>query len=145
MSDKKVKVTNPNAFRVGLKLMDGIREIVVHPNSFVLLDPNEIYYINNMSRTFSKKHLIIDDEEINRDLGYEKSVMNLTNQEIETLLKGNIAKLKKDLGDITEKHIIDKVISIAKGMDDLNKGKLSFLKEWSGYDFDQLVEDETQE
>jgi hypothetical protein len=145
MSDKKVKVTNPNAFRVGLKLMDGIREIVVHPNSFVLLDPNEIYYINNMSRTFSKKHLIIDDEGINRDLGYEKSVMNLSNQEIETLLKGNIAKLKKDLGDITEKHIIDKVISIAKGMDDLNKGKLSFLKEWSGYDFDQLVEDETQE
>jgi hypothetical protein len=146
MADKKVKVINPNNFMVGLKLMDGVREVVVHPNSFIMLDANEIYYINNMCRIFSKKHLLIDDEQINQDLGYaEKTVINLSNEEIVKMLKGSFPQLKKELENITEKHIIDKVISIAKTIDDLPKNKIAFLQEWSGYDFEQLVDEPKDE
>jgi hypothetical protein len=140
MANKKVKLVNPNAFMVGLKLMDGIREVIVHPKSFVLLDEDEVYYINNMSRIFSHKHLLIDDVEINQNLGYaEKPVIGLSDEEIKTLLRGTINKIKDALANVTEKHEIDRVISVAKGMDDLQKNKLTYLQEWSGYDFDQLA------
>lgn len=143
MSDRKVKVINPNSYKVGLKSMDGLREYVVHENSFIMLDENEIYYINNMSRIFSKKHLIIDDERINQDLGYtEKNVAVLGADEITKMLKGTVASIKKELEGITEKHLIDKVISVAKTIEDLPKNKITLLQEWSGYDFDQLVETE---
>jgi hypothetical protein len=141
MADKKVKIINPNKFMVGLKLMDGVREVVVHPKSFIMLDENEVYFINNMSRIFRDKHLLIDDEQINQDLGYtQKTVVNLSDDEIKELLKGSHQKMKKELEGITEKHVKDRVIDIAKGMDDLTKGKITFLQEWSGYDFDQIVE-----
>lgn len=146
MSDKKVKLSNPNAHRVGLKLMDGIREMVVHPKSFVVVDEMEVYFINSMSRIFSSKHLIIEDETIASDLGYNtNSVGTLSDASISEILKGNILKMKKELEDITEKHIIDKIINVAKGIEDLAKNKITFLQEWSGYDFDQLVEEVTEE
>jgi hypothetical protein len=143
MADRKVKVINPNNYKVGLKSMDGIREYVVHENNFILLDENEIYYTNNMSRIFSHKHLIIDDEQINQDLGYaEKTVANLDNDEIVKILKGTITNIKKELEGITEKHVIDKVIRVAKTIEDLPKNKITYLQEWSGYDFDQIVDTE---
>jgi hypothetical protein len=146
MSERKIKISNPNKHRVGLRLMDGIRELVVHPNSFTALDESEIYFINSMSRIFSSKHLVIEDETISQDLGYStKSVESLSNGEIIELLKGNILKLKKELDTITEKHIIDKVIEAAKTIDDLAKNKITLLQEWSGYDFDQLVEDDKKD
>jgi hypothetical protein len=142
MSENKVKIINKNGHRVGLRLMDGIREVTVQANSFTLLDENEIYFINSTSKTFSGKHLKIENDEINTNLGYEiDSVDTLSDDEIVDLLKGSLAKIKKEFETISEKHIIDKVINVAKTVDDLAKNKITYLQEWSGYDFDQLVEE----
>lgn len=144
--DKKVKVTNPNKHKVGIKFMDGMREQVVHPNSFIILDANEIYFINNMSKLFSKKHLIIEDSEINQDLGFEeKTVVALSNGDIEKMLKGNFMKMKSELDTIEEKHVKDRIISIAKEIDDLARGKIEFLAKWSGYGIDQFIESDDEE
>ncbi|TVY09965.1 hypothetical protein [Paenibacillus cremeus] len=141
MANKKVKLVNPNPFAHGLKLMDGIREINIAGGSFTLLDEDEVYFINSVSRTFSHKHLLIADPEINQALGYaEKPVIGLSDEEIKTLLRGTINKIKDTLVNVTEKHEIDRVIDVAKGMEDLQRNKITYLQEWSGYDFDQLVD-----
>ena len=147
MLGKKVKVKNPNNFRVGLKLMDGVREIIVHPNSFVTLDSDDIYFLNNMCTLFQRKILIVEDDDINEDLGLKikDEIVGLTDKGIQELLNGNFLKMKKELGEIKEKHIIDRVVRIAKGMDDLAQGKLKYLSEISGYDFDQLIQKDDED
>lgn len=151
MLGKKVKVRNPNPFRVGLKLMDGLREVVVHPNSFVTLDSDDVYFLNNMCTLFQRKILLVEDDEINEDLGLkvkdteEIEIIGLSDKEIEELLKGNILKLKKELGQVTEKHIIDKVIRVAKGIEDLHVNKIKYLSEFSGYDFEQIIKTDDED
>lgn len=141
--NNKVKLVNPNSHMVGLKLMDGVREVVVNPKSFNFVDRDEVLVINSTSRIFSAKHLIIDDEELAAELGYvEKGIESLTDKEITEILKGNHLKIKKTLDGITEKHLIDRVITIAKGISDLATNKVKILSEWSGYDVNQLVSDE---
>ena len=112
MSDKKIRIINPNRFMVGLKLMDGIREVVVHPNSFVFLEENDVYYINNMCRLFREKTLFIDDEEINDTLGYDKDY--LTNEKIKHLLSKSPKDIKKVVEENNYKHIKDKIVNVAK-------------------------------
>jgi hypothetical protein len=140
---EKIKLHNPNAHAVGLRLMDGVRELIAHPKTTILVDKDEVYYINGMSRTFSHKHLIILDDSINEELGYAiKGAESMTEKEIEALLKGNHLKMKKELEGITEKHTIDRIISVAKGIEDLATNKIKILSDWSGYDFNQLVNNE---
>lgn len=142
MLDKKVKITNPNNFMIGLKLMDGIREIPVYPNSFVILDSNEVFYINNMCTLFKRGMLIIEDDEINEMLGFTKNkVYNLTSEEIEKTLKGSVKKIKEELSDIKEKHIKDRIVKVAKEMD-LPASKIKVVEEITGYNFEQLIENE---
>ncbi len=149
MSSKdKVKIINSHPYKVGIKSMDGLKEFTVHEakngkDAYILIDRDEIYYTNNISRLFSSRHLIIDDDEINQDLGLsEKTVANLSAKDILDLLNGNLNTIKKELSDITQKHTIDRVIEVAKNIDDLPKNKITFLQDWSGYDFDQLIEDD---
>lgn len=140
MADQNVKLINKNKHDVGIKLMDNIREINVRPDSFTYVSRDDVLYINSISRIFSKKHLIIDDDELNQILGYsEKGIESFSDKEIEDLLKGNVSKLKKQLEDVTEKHLIDKVIGIAKNMSELTTAKVKYLSEWSGYDLNQLI------
>jgi hypothetical protein len=140
---KKVKVTNPNQFAVGLRLMDGLKEIPVFAKSFTMLPEDEIYFINNMCTLFKKKFLLIEDDEINEILGFkEKTVVNLSDEEIADLLKGNLPKMKKELEQIKEKHIIDRVVKVVKTIEDLHVNKIKFLEEWSGYDFNTLTSKE---
>ncbi|WP_145413317.1 hypothetical protein [Paenibacillus xylanexedens] len=145
MQSKKVKVTNPNSSVVGLRLMDGVREVLVHPKGFIMLDSEEIFYINNMSSIFSKRRLLVQDEDVNVELGLtveSTDVVGMTDDQIETLLKGNIMTMKKHLTGITDKQVIGRVIEVAKKIEDLATGKLKIIQEISGYDFDQLISTE---
>ena len=58
------------------------------------------------------------------------------------MLKGNIMTMKKQLSEINDKQVIDRVIEVAKQINDLLAGKLKIIQEVSGYDFDQLLSDE---
>lgn len=147
MKNKKVKVSNPYNFRQGLKLMDGVREVVVHPKNFVWLDEDEIYFINNMATTFQRRKLIVHDDEVNRNLGLDvkDDVVSYTDEEIKEILLGNFMQMKKKLGDVKDKHVINRIIQVAKGLDELATGKIKFLQEISGYDFDELLKSEGEE
>jgi hypothetical protein len=144
MENNKVKVSNPYNFRQGLRLMDGVREVIVHPKSFVLLDADEVYYINNMSSVFARKKLIVSDDTVNQNLGIDikEDIVSLNDKEIKEILAGNFMTMKKKLSDVTDKHLINRVVEIARDVEDLAQGKLKFLQEISGYDFDQLMKSE---
>lgn len=145
MQSKKVKVINPYKSAVGLRLMDGMREVLVHPKGFIMIDSEEIFYINNMSGIFSKRKLLVQDDEVNMELGLlsdEVDVTGMTDEQIEKMLKGNIMTMKKQLSEINDKQVIDRVIEVAKQINDLAAGKLKIIQEVSGYDFDQLLSDE---
>lgn len=141
MSDKKIRIINPNRFMVGLKLMDGIREVVVHPNSFVFLEENDVYYINNMCRLFREKTLFIDDEEINETLGYDKDY--LTNEKIKHLLSKSPKDIKKVVEENNYKHIKDRIVNVAKDMD-LPASKLRIIEEATGYDIEQILKSDKE-
>ena len=112
MSDRKIRIINPNKFMVGLKLVDGIREIVVHPNSFVFLEENDVYYINNMCKLFREKSLFIDDEEINDTIGYDKNYLN--NEKIKHLLSKSPKDIKKVVEENNYNTLKIRIVNVAK-------------------------------
>jgi hypothetical protein len=138
---KKIKIINPNAFEVGINFMDGVKSTIIPSKGYRLIDEEEVDYINSTSNMFRRKMLIIDDIEKNIEFGYDvRTIANYTDDEIRELIKGNINKMKSVLSNEKEKHVIDRVIAIAKEFDDLNLNKVKFLEEWSGYDFKSLEE-----
>lgn len=141
---KKLKVKNPNVFKVGLNFMDGIRSVVVPPKGYLPIPEEEIDYINSTSSIFKRKMLIIENEEKNEDLGYDTdSVANYSDNEIRELIKGHLNKIKSVLTDEKEKHVVDRVVTIAREFDDLSLNKIKFFEEWSGYQFRLIDEAET--
>lgn len=139
---KKIKVINPNVFDIGIKFMDGIKSTVIAPNGYRLIPEEEIDYINSTSNMFRRKILLIDDNEKNEEFGYEtRTVANYTNEEIKELIKGHLNKMKSVLAQEREKHVIDRVIAIAKEDKDLSVSKMRYLEEWSGYQFVMIEEE----
>ena len=55
-----------------------------------MIDSEEIFYINNMSGIFSKRKLLVQDDEVNMELGLlsdEVDVTGMTDEQIEKCLK----------------------------------------------------------
>jgi hypothetical protein len=125
----KIKVSNPNTFIYGIKLMDGVREMIVKPKSFVLLDEDEVYYLDSTSRTFRDGFLVIEDENVKEQMGQTEANPNvLSDEEIEKILKGNFLKMKSELGKIHVQHVLNRVAEIALTLD-LPMSKLKFVQE----------------
>lgn len=140
---KKMIVRNPNLFKVGLNFMDGIKSVVIPPKGYLSIPEEEIDYINSTSSVFKRKILIIENEEKNEDLGYDtNTVANFSDDEIRELIKGHLNKIKSVLANEKEKHVIDRVITIAREFEDLSLNKVKFLEEWSGYQFKLMDEGE---
>jgi hypothetical protein len=114
------------------------REMVVHPGSFVILDANNISYLNNMCTLFRKGVLIVEDNEINEFLGLDKSY-NVSDEEIKDILKksANIIKIKMEA--LSEKHILDRFVNIAKDLD-LPASKLKVIEDITGINIQQLID-----
>ncbi|MCI1763642.1 hypothetical protein [Heyndrickxia oleronia] len=138
---KKIKVINPNVFDIGINFMDGIKSTVIPPKGYRSIPEEEIDFINSTSNMFRRKMLIIDDVEKNKEFGFEvRTVANYSDDEIRDLIKGHLNKIKSTLVDEKEKHVVDRVIGLAREFEDLNLNKVKYLEEWSGYQF-RLLED----
>lgn len=133
----KYKVHNRNPFNVGLNFMDGLRSITIPKKSFTLLDEDEIYYQNTISTLFQKGVLTVDEDEIKKNLNLdtEKNSNAITDEDIKNILKGSLAKIKKDLSGINEPYAKSKVFEIAKDMySNLSGGKIDYIASFCGRD-----------
>lgn len=140
----KIKVLNPNSFKVGLNFMDGVKAIAVPPKGYIPIPEDEVDYINSTSSIFKRKMLVIESSEKNEDLGYSTdTVANFTDSEIEELVKGHLNKIKSVLANEKEKHVIDRVINIARNVEDLSLNKVKYFEDWSGYQF-RLIDEAEQ-
>lgn len=126
----KYKVFNNNRFNVGIRFEnEANREILIKPNSFVLMSEDDILYVDTVSKLFSKGILYVEDEDLMVKMGYmEKNPNTISEDEIRKILKMPNNKMKEALSKIDAKHAIDKVIAVAKESD-LPQSKLKIIKE----------------
>lgn len=141
MADK-VKLRNPNKFDVGVKLIDPQRELNIKAGSFIMATRDDIYYLDTVSRLLKKSYLVVDDEEINVNLGYNGNNFNIINEkEIEELLFGNYLHMEKEIKKYTEPHVIDAIYQFAKtNVDKLSGSKIKFLSKFCGKDIPIEIE-----
>jgi hypothetical protein len=132
--DEKYKVENRNNFAVGITLQNPYREQNIMPMSFAKLSKDEIAYVDSISTLFKRGMLFVDDEEINEMLGYNEVNKNIISEdEIKTLLKGNISNMKKRFNQLDEIHAKNKVIKVLKEIGaDLTMKKVKWLKDFFG-------------
>jgi hypothetical protein len=126
----KYKVFNNNRFNVGIRFEnEANREILIKPNSFVLMSEDDILYVDTVSKLFSKGILYVEDEDLMVKMGYmEKNPNTISEDEIRKILKMPNNKMKEALSKLDAKHAIDKVIAVAKESD-LPQSKLKIIKE----------------
>lgn len=126
----KYKVFNNNRFNVGIRFEnEANREILIKPNSFVLMSEDDILYVDTVSKLFSKGILYVEDEDLMVKMGYmEKNPNTISEDEIRKILKMPNNKMKEALSKIDAKHAIDKVIAVAKESD-LTESKLKIIKD----------------
>lgn len=85
-------------------------------------------------------------KEIIKNIGYEEEVKDVvhTREEVETILKGNINKMKSELNKITNQTEKDFVINIAQEMKIDSVGKREFLAEWMEISVEMLFANEEE-
>lgn len=127
----KYKVINPNPFAVGLKSIDGLKDMLVPANSFQMVEEDEIYFTNSVCRLFRQGTIYVDNEEIMLNMGYgEKNLNTISDEEIIKLLKGKQTDLEKTLKSM-ERFAYQKVVMVAKTLD-LPYGKLQVIEKITG-------------
>ena len=139
--DKKYKVFNRNKYDVGIAFMDQVRTMNVKAGSFVLLAEDEIAFLHSISTTFTGKELSVDDAYINENiLGFTAGEkVFLSEEEIISILKSALPKMKKELTLITEENFKYLIFEQAKKMyDELTGGKIDFLAEYCNKDPEDL-------
>lgn len=132
----KVKLFNKNKFDVGIKLINPIREQNIKPNSFTIIDEDDVFYLDSICGLLKRGILRVEKEEVKEALGHMVKNPNIIDdKEIETLLLGNFMKMKKKLSDITEPHIKSYVYDIACNLsNNLSGSKIKFLNTFCGRD-----------
>jgi len=139
--DKKYKVHNRNKYDVGIQFMEPTKQMNVRPGSFVLMSEEEISFLHSISTTFTGKELSIDDVDVKENtLGFTAGEkMSMTSEEIITILKSALSKMKVSLEAITEENFKFLIFEEAKKMyTDLTGGKIEFLAQYCGKDPEDL-------
>jgi hypothetical protein len=96
------------------------------------MDLDDILYNHSVSKTFTDKHLTVKDEDVLKELFGEVDIsVAPSDSEIESILKGNIMKMKSELSKIEEPNIKFKISEIAKTLD-LPASKVKFIEEYTG-------------
>ena len=149
MSDgKKVKVWNRTKGVHYVVFQDKLRSFPIPPGGSIKIPVDEIYYINNSSRSFSKGLLEIDQSEksLLEELGYVKRSPNVYSEnELRSLLDGSLTdSIKEELSKITERHACEKLIKIAREMD-LPRSKVKFIENLTGMEVYNEFTDEEKE
>lgn len=138
MSDnKKYKVHNRNKYDVGIKLMDEHRQMNIKGGSFALLTEDEIAFLHSVSTVFSGKDLSVDEPEIKEGiLGFmPEEKVSLSEEDIRTILKSSLAKMKTSLETITEENFKYLIFEEAKKMyDELTGAKIEYIAQYCGKD-----------
>jgi hypothetical protein len=147
--DKKYKAYNRNKYDVGVQFMDAHKQMNVKAGSFVLLTEEEISFLHSISTTFSGKELSVDEEEIRVDLlGFlPEERMTLSEEDILTMFKGSLPKMKKDFEKITEPNFKYLIFEAAKKQySELSGAKSEYIAEFCGRDSEDLkpVKEETE-
>ena len=121
MSDKKIRVYNPNKFDVGIRLLNGTEQNVRH-GSFTMLTQDDIDYIASMSKVFSKAHLRVEateEKEVLESLGINKDEDPnfMDDIDIKKKLALSVNKLGAWLDTIEDKVLLHRIADIAKEND----------------------------
>ena len=133
----KVKVWNRNKFDIGIQLINPIREQNIRAGSFTIVDEDDVYYLNTICDLFKRGMLTVENEEVIENLGLiDVKPIVKTDEEITLILKGNFLKMKKELSEIKEPHMVDAIYRVARSViDELSGGKLKFLRDFCGKEF----------
>lgn len=123
------------------------------PSSNGMYDEQELEFktvqiLHMRSSTFKDGYLFIDDEEARKRLGLEKDeikVFTMSKEDIEKMLKGNLASLKKLDNYKDNKSLISEVINVAKELKIDNHNKLNYLSELSGVPIEIITETNEKE
>ena len=139
----KYRVYNNNNFSVGIKLENPDRELNIRPNTSVLMEEEDIFYTDSVSKLFAKGVVYIEDQDMLEKMGYvERNPNSISEEEIEAMLKLGNAKLRKEIAKITERHAIAKVVSvIQKGKVDLSQSKIKIINDALDIDIHNIIKE----
>ena len=107
------------------------------------LEFKNVQILHMRSSTFRDGYLVVDDEEARKRLGLEKEeikVFTMSKDEIEKMLKGTMAAIKKLDNYKENKSLISEVVNVAKELKLQNVNKLNYLSELSGVPVELLTE-----
>lgn len=108
----------------------------------------DVQYLHTQSATFKEGYLFIDHEEARKRLGLEKpeaKVNQISKEDIEKALKGNIAQLKKMLESVANSgntSLIREVVSVTKEIKVDNITKLQMISETTGVPVEVIIDQE---
>jgi hypothetical protein len=115
---ESIKVKNNNQYNIGLLCQKWNKHRPVKPNSFIYLNEEEVRELDSDFEFFSSGELVIDDNEINGELGYgEKNPNSITDSDIEEILKLSAAQIREKLSGVTEMFAFGKIYDVAKRSD----------------------------
>jgi hypothetical protein len=145
--ERKVKVWNRTKGIHDFVFQDKRKIVSIRPGWFTKIPLDEIYHVNNSSRSFKKGLLEIDplEKEILEELGYEKRSPNVySDDEIRKLLTGNFTKdVKEELSQITERHAKERLIEITRSLD-LSRSKYKFIEDVTGMEiYNEIIDSES--
>ena len=125
MEEKLVKLENikTKEFTINFPLPNGhIKPYMFHgvrgKRRDIVSVPEEVYeWLRYETSTFQKGYLVLATEENDELIKQEMKDINpiiYTVEQIETLLKGNISKLKKEINETTPKEVVQDFVRVAK-------------------------------
>ena len=115
---ESIKILNNNQYNVGLLCQKWNKHRTVKPSSFIYLNEEEVKELDSDYDFFSSGELVIDDAEINSELGYEEKNPNiLTDKEVEEIFKLSASEIKEKLAGVTELFALNRIFDVAKKSD----------------------------
>lgn len=139
MADKNLRLKNVQKFDIGVKTPDKPMGVNIQRGSFLPVSEDDVNYIASVSNLIQRGLLIVENiagaekdiaKEVVTSLGIdEKENPNFaTDEEIRKCLSSSQKKMADWLDSIEEPVLLDRIYTIAMGMENLNINKLKLLK-----------------
>lgn len=133
MNENKYRVYNICPYTIGVHLLNG-QSIAIRSGNFQLLSIDDVMFIENASRIFSKHELVIKDEQ-NKEVElstiglYEDTTVekHMTDDQIAVVLKSSVKKIEAWLENVNDPATLYQVGEVAKKLD-LPTSKMKILE-----------------